>query len=194
MSRCVAPALSGVPASGMLLARSRWGRVALVVWLAAGVLAGCGEAFTLDEERVPLELVPLFQSAAERYPILSAAQLAAQARVESKFDPYAKSRAGAEGIMQFLPTTWDEFGDDGNGDGLENPLEPADAIVAAAKYEAHLADLVAHLPGDKISLILAAYNAGPAAVQAAGGIPDYAETRQYVRKVNNWAGVFDKQL
>ncbi len=170
------------------------GRVAVAVMLAAATLAGCGERFTRDQRRVPADLVPLFQEAAETYGVLSAAQLAAQARVESKFDPDAVSRAGARGLMQFLPTTWAEFGLDGNDDDIADPLEPADAIMSAARYDAHLADLVAHLPGDRVSLVLAAYNAGPVAVQVAGGIPNFGETRAYVEHVRDWARAYDGQL
>nr|MDT0666838.1 transglycosylase SLT domain-containing protein [Micromonospora sp. DSM 115978] len=74
--------------------------------LAAISTSACGEAFDLVTDRVPAELVPLFQDAADTYGVLSAAELAAQARVESKFDPGAVSHAGALGIMQFIPGTW----------------------------------------------------------------------------------------
>jgi soluble lytic murein transglycosylase-like protein len=168
--------------------------MALAVWLAAGLLAGCGEAFRLDRDQVPAELVPLFRDAADVYRVLSASQLAAQARVESTFDPEAVSRSGARGLMQFRPQTWAEFGLDGDGDGDADPLDPADAIPTAARYDAHLAELVGHLPGDRVSLVLAAYNAGPAAVRSAGGIPDFAETRAYVERVHTWAQTFDGQL
>jgi soluble lytic murein transglycosylase-like protein len=166
----------------------------MAVILAATAVAGCGENYTLDQRHVPVELVPLFQAAAKTYGELSAAQLAAQARVESKFDEDAVSRAGARGLMQFLPTTWAEFGLDGNDDHVADPLEPADAIMSAARYDAHLAELVGNLPGDRVSLILAAYNAGPAAVQSAGGIPDITETRAYVERVRIWAQTYAGQL
>ncbi|MCL9758513.1 lytic transglycosylase domain-containing protein [Frankia sp. AiPa1] len=145
--------------------------------------------------RVPADLIPVFQAAAAAYGGgLTPVQLAAQARVESKFNPRAVSHAGAQGIMQFLPSTWQEVGLDGNHDGRADPMDPQDAIPSAARYEARLASLVSGLPGDRISLILAAYNAGPDTVRAAGGIPDIGETRHYVAKVHSWAGTYAGQL
>ncbi|MCK9922154.1 lytic transglycosylase domain-containing protein [Frankia sp. AgPm24] len=144
---------------------------------------------------VPADLVPVFQAAVARYGGgLTAAQLAAQARVESRFNPRAVSHAGAQGIMQFLPATWREVGLDGNQDGRADPMDPHDAIPTAAYYESRLARQVAGLPGDRISLILAAYNAGPDAVRTAGGIPDIGETRHYVARVHDWASTYADQL
>ena len=165
--------------------------VLVIVSLAS---SGCSHIFDRSFDDVPAEYVPLFQSAARTYGVLTAAQLAAQARVESKFDPTAVSRAGARGIMQFLPGTWEEFGLDGNGDGVADPLDPHDAILSAAHYEAYLAEQVADLPGDRVSLVLAAYNAGPTAVRTAGGIPNFSETQAYVRQVHDWAAAYQGKL
>ncbi|MCK9930939.1 transglycosylase SLT domain-containing protein [Frankia sp. Mgl5] len=166
----------------------------LAVVIVIALLSGCSHIFERPFADVPADLIPVFQAAAATYGVLSAAQLAAQARVESSFDPAAVSHAGARGMMQFLPTTWAEFGIDGSGDGRADPLEPRDAIVSAANYEAHLAEAVADLPGDRTSLVLAAYNAGPDAVRAAGGIPDFDETRAYVARVHDWAATYRDQL
>ncbi len=157
-------------------------------------LTSCGDGISRSASKVPTDLIPLFRNAAATYGVLTAAQLAAQARVESKFNRDAVSRAGARGMMQFLPDTWKQFGVDGNADGAVDPLDPADAILSAARYEAHLAQVVQKLPGDRVSLILAAYNAGPAAVRDAGGVPDFAETRAYVANVHNWTSRFNDQL
>ncbi len=165
-----------------------------MIIIMATVLTGCGAATPRSSVRVPPDLIPLFQEAATVYGVLTAAQLAGQARVESKFNRLAVSAAGARGLMQFLPETWKQFGVDGNADGMANPLDPADAIPSAAHYEAHLADVVQKLPGDRVSLILAAYNAGPRAVRDAGGVPDFGETRAYVAKVHSWASRFNDQL
>jgi soluble lytic murein transglycosylase-like protein len=169
-------------------------RVAVTVLAAIALVAGCGQVLGRSHGTVPGELVPIFRDAAATYGILSAAQLAAQARVESKFNTRAVSRAGARGIMQFLPATWAAFGFDGDNDGLADPLDPQDAIPAAARYEAHLAEQVGGLPGDDVSLVLAAYNAGPDAVRAARGIPNFDETRAYVQKVQDWAAAYRGQL
>ncbi|ETA03287.1 hypothetical protein ThrDRAFT_01634 [Frankia casuarinae] len=174
--------INGVPA-----------RSTLAAFIVITLMSGCG-VLRYPHVDVPDDLVPVFRSAAATYGVLTAAQLAAQARVESKFDAQAVSRAGARGIMQFLPTTWAEFGIDGNHDGITDPLDPLDAIPSAAFYEARLAQEVGYLPGDRVSLILAAYNAGPAAVRTAGGIPDFQETRAYVTKVHDWAATYSDRL
>ena len=101
--------------------------------------------------------------------------VAAVAWVESGFDPDViacrrASRAGALGIMQFMPGTAEQMGID--------PCEPAAAIPAGARYLLEQKDRFGSW-----ELALAAYNAGPGAVEAAGGIPDIAETQAYVPKV-----------
>ncbi|SDF49579.1 NlpC/P60 family protein [Klenkia brasiliensis] len=112
----------------------------------------------------------LFTSAASRYGV-SAAVLAGMAKVESGFDPGAVSPAGAQGLMQFMPATAAGLG--------VRPMDPASAVDGAARY---LAQLTARF--GSTDLALAAYNAGPTAVADAGGIPAFAETQAYVRKVN----------
>lgn len=167
--------------------------------LAAVALSGCdltdaGSNDNIPSDTVPAELIPLFRAAAAAYPALTPAQLAAQARVESKFDPLAVSRTGATGLMQFMPETWRHFGVDGDHDGRTDPLDPADAIPSAARYDAHLAALLAHVPGDRLTLVLAGYNAGPAAVRAARGVPRIYETQDYVRRVRSWTVRFQPQF
>jgi transglycosylase-like protein with SLT domain/D-alanyl-D-alanine carboxypeptidase-like protein/putative Flp pilus-assembly TadE/G-like protein len=113
--------------------------------------------------------VPLLHSAA-RWNV-SAALLAAQLMAESNFNPYAGSPAGAQGIAQFMPSTAAAY-------GLADPFDPVEAIDA----QAHLmADLLRQF-GDP-SLALAAYNAGPGAVEACGCVPDYPETQAYVSRI-----------
>ncbi|ONH30953.1 lytic transglycosylase domain-containing protein [Pseudofrankia asymbiotica] len=169
--------------------------VAGLVGALTGLLGGCSQMLPMKTEGlIPADLVPVFREAAANYGLLSAAQLAAQARVESRFDSSVISRAGAVGMMQFLPRTWAEFGLDGDGDGVADPLNPLDAIPSAAHYEQHLSELVGDLPGDQISLVLAAYNAGPTAVRTAGGVPDFAETRSYIAKINSWAETYASEI
>lgn len=96
--------------------------------------------------------------------------LAAVAQVESNFNPTAVSRAGAQGLMQFMPAT-------AAGMGI-NPLDPAQAVDGAARYLRQQIDSFG-----SVELGLAAYNAGPGAVRRHGGVPPFAETQAYVPKV-----------
>lgn len=99
---------------------------------------------------------------------ISAALLAAQLRQESGFDARARSPAGALGIAQFMPGTARSL-------GLRDPFDPEQAIDA----QAHLMrDLLRRFGA--VALALAAYNAGPGAVERYGGIPPFRETRDYV--------------
>lgn len=123
---------------------------------------------------VPSSLAPLFLSSAARYG-LSPQLLAAVAKVESGFDPGAVSPAGAEGLMQLMPSTAASLGVD--------PLDPAQAIDGAARL---LSQNVAEF--GSLPLAVAAYNAGGGAVHNYGGIPPYPETQNYVQKVMALAG------
>lgn len=95
-------------------------------------------------------------------------------RVESGYDVHAQSSKGAQGLMQLIPATAARF-------GVEDPFDPAENLRGGVTY---LSELLRQFNGD-VPLTLAAYNAGEGAVQRYGGVPPYAETRDYVRRVTD---------
>lgn len=125
------------------------------------------------------------------------AALAAQLDAESHWNPAARSSAGAQGIAQFMPTTWPSWGhdEDGNVDGpaadpaLGSPLDPFDAIMAQGRFMCSLAETVksytqsGRAQGEPLDLALAAYNSGPGGVLSAHGIPHNGQTETYVARI-----------
>lgn len=97
-------------------------------------------------------------------------------RQESNFDPSARSPAGASGLTQLMPATARSL-------GVTNALDPAQALDGGARYLRQQLDAF----GGDVAKALAAYNAGPGAVQRFGGIPPYPETQTYVQRVMAYA-------
>ncbi len=145
---------------------------------AAGNAVGSGASVAGDGALAGLAL-PEFVPARCRAPLaraaarwnVSAPLLAAQLMAESNFDPYAVSPAGAQGIAQFMPGTAAAY-------GLRDPFDPERAIDAQARL---MADLLRQLGSPQLAL--AAYNAGPGAVESCGCVPAYPETQAYVTRV-----------
>ncbi|WP_432035327.1 lytic transglycosylase domain-containing protein [Streptomyces cucumeris] len=138
---------------------------------------------------IPESRRPVLEAAARVCSPLSVPLLAAQIDAESGWRVNADS-GQAQGISQFAPQTWKEWGRDGDGDGRADVWEPRDAIPSQARYMCHLYTVVKEVPGGSTRrgstrLALAAYNAGPNAVLRAGGMPKMDETRGYVDKIVN---------
>ncbi len=93
---------------------------------------------------------------------------------ESNFETAAVSRAGAQGLMQLMPATADEL-------GVVAPFQAGDNLQGGVRYLKAMLDRY----GD-VERALAAYNAGPTAVDRHGGIPPYRETQAYVKRVLNY--------
>ena len=111
------------------------------------------------------------QYAASRYGI-SSALVDAVAWQESRYNIRARSTAGAIGVMQLMPETARNL-------GVQDPTNVHQNIMGGAAYLRAQLDRF----GNNVPLALAAYNAGPGAVQKYGGIPPYRETRNYVRQI-----------
>jgi soluble lytic murein transglycosylase len=98
--------------------------------------------------------------------------LKALIHVESYFDPYAVSKKGALGLMQIMPENLETL-------DIDHPFDPRENVMGGASY---LKNMLKRFDG-KLELALAAYNAGPSAVEKYSAIPPYRETQEYVKKV-----------
>jgi len=102
-------------------------------------------------------------------------------KVESNFNSNAVSRKGAMGLMQLMPSTARSL-------KVKNPFDPDQNVDAGVR---HLKQLLENYGGD-VNLTLAAYNAGAGAVARSSGVPHFAETQNYVRRITNlYYGGFD---
>jgi hypothetical protein len=149
--------------------RTSW-RALLIVFLAQFSLR-----ISVSAQSLPLPDAPplsIFDVAGVAYN-LDPALLKAIARVESGGRVEAVSPKGASGLMQLMPETARRF-------GVQDPFDPVQNVVGAARFLAYLRQ---YARIEDLPQLLAAYNAGEGAVAHYGGIPPYAETHEYVRRV-----------
>ena len=116
-------------------------------------------------------VMPLVYTLAQQYDI-DAQLVRAIITVESNFNAWAISRAGAQGLMQLMPATAARY-------GVTDPFNPKANIEGGIRF---LKELGHRFPGD-LRRVLAAYNAGESVVNRYGGIPPYPETQRYVARV-----------
>ncbi|GAB4432495.1 MAG: hypothetical protein Kow0031_13870 [Anaerolineae bacterium] len=119
----------------------------------------------------PSEFDDMIAAAANRHG-LDEALLKAVVHAESGFSPTAISSAGAKGLMQLMDATAQTL-------GVTNSFDPAQNLEGGAKF---LRQLLSRYHGNEV-LALAAYNAGPGAVDKWGGVPPYQETQTYIPRI-----------
>lgn len=134
----------------------------------------CNPSSTINWNTVQLnttDYVDLIKLTANKHDV-DPALVRALIHAESHFNPNAKSRVGAQGLMQLMPATAQEL-------GVSNAFNAQQNIQGGTRY---LAQLLTKFNGD-ITLATAAYNAGPNAVLKYNGVPPYNETKVYVERV-----------
>jgi cell wall-associated NlpC family hydrolase len=186
MTAIPVPASSATRLAAGTLTAFAGGVLALILLIAALArpTAPPSATSTVNTTNIPAAYVPWVLAAGSLCAAIPPSVIAAQDQVESGWNPRIVSSAGAEGIAQFLPATFPQW-------GSGSPFNPRDAIMAQGRYDCSLAALAQQLldkgeaTGTATDLALAAYNAGPGAVEAAHGIPAVAVS--YVHQIDTLA-------
>jgi len=137
----------------------------------SGVRTGITESAKKDDLKAPEQIQKVIEGVARKFR-LPTELVTAIIKVESNFNPHAVSSEGARGLMQLMPTTAEDL-------GVRNSFDIRENIIGGCRY---LKEMLGRFNG-KLELALAAYNAGPGAVEKYGRIPPYKETHDYVKKV-----------
>lgn len=144
--------------------------ILIIVVCSSPVLAA--QRVKRQKSRMTPELAKMIVKSARRHG-LDPMLLLEIARCETNFNYLAKSHAGAEGLMQFIPSTALQY-------GVENPYDPQQALDGACRYLLHLLKLF----DGRLDLALAGYNAGEhRVIQCGYRVPRITETQNYVRSI-----------
>lgn len=130
-----------------------------------------GSKIKINEKPAKTQIMDIIDKTCEKYD-MDSKLVKALIKQESGFNPDAKSKAGAMGLMQLMPKTAESL-------GVKDPMDPKDNIDGGVRY---LKQMLDKFNGNKI-LALAAYNAGPNAVSKYNGVPPYKETQNYVKSI-----------
>lgn len=150
---------------------------------------------SLKLDEVPKEYRKWIIKAGKVCPGVTSPLIAAQIEAESNWNPLAKSPAKARGLSQFIPGTWETWKVDADGGGPSWKSGP-DNIMTQAAYDCALMKQVKgmRIKGEPTRLMLAAYNAGPGAVEKYQGVPPYQETQKYVKRIMDLIPKYSKAL